>query len=615
MSTWKELKERRLVQILVSYAVAGWVVVSIVGEVIDRGVLPEILFRILLVLYFGGMLIAAISGWYHGEKGNQKVTRIELVLLVAVSLATLGAAGYTVQHHQQMEEVRLAAGEAGLDLRRLAVLYFRDMSRGGDLAFLADGISESLIERLSRSRSLEVLSRNASGRFRDPSISLDSIARALSAGTLVDGTVSRRGDDIRVDFSLLDGAGGAEIQRGRVERPADDLFALQEQVAEEVALLLGRWLEEEVDLRESRGGTESVVAWTLFQRAERAKEEGERLQEEGDREGFAEFYRAADSLYAEAELADPTWTPPLVQRGHLYDLLAQAAFRSSPGEAESWINAGIQYAERALSMDPRSPEAHYVRGRLEYFRWRAGLNPNPRISERSFRQAMADLEQATRLDPSHAEAWSILSLLYSEEADNTEAKLAARRAFEADEFLRNADEVLFRLYATSYDLEQMRDAADYCREGGRRFPRHILFRECRLWLLAAPFAQAPAADPEAAWTSLDQYLEVAPPGHRDYLRIKGQILVAGALGRAELTDSAEAVLARSRPSPDLDPEMELMGLEALIRLHMGQKEEALDLLKTYLTANPNHRDGWQWTAHWWWRPLQQEPEFRALVEG
>jgi len=615
VSTWKELKERRLVQIVVSYAVAGWLVLSVFGEVIDRGVLPEVLYRILLVLYFGGLVAALISGWYHGEKGEQNVTRGEVVLLSLVAVGTLAAAGFTFQSHQRMEEVRLAAGEAGLDLRRLAVLFFRDMSRGGDLTFVADGITESLIERLSESQNLDVLSRNASAQFRDPSISRDSIATALSAGTLVDGTVSRRGEEIRVDFMLFDGASGAEIQGGRVERPADEVLALQEDLTDEVALLLGRWLEDEVELREARRGTENAAAWTLFQRGERAREEGEQFQEEGDEEGFTQRYRAADSLYGEAERADPDWAQPLIQRGLLYDLLAQAAVRESPGQAESWLNAGVQYADRALSMDPRSPEAYYVRGRLNYFRWRSGLDPNPRVSEESFRQAVSDLEEATRLNPSHAEALSLLSLLYSEEADNVEAKLAARRAFEADEFLRNADEILFRLYATSYDLEQMRDATEYCQEGHRRFPRHILFRECRLWLLAAPYPQALAPDPEDAWASLDQYLEVVPPSYRDYLKIKGQILVAGALARAELTDSAEAVLARSKPEPGLDPEMELMGLEALVRLHMGQKDRALTLLKTYLTANPNHREAWQWTAHWWWRPLQDDPEFRTLVEG
>jgi len=193
--------------------------------------------------------------------------------------------------------------------------------------------------------------------------------------------------------------------------------------------------------------------------------------------------------------------------------------------------------------------------------------------------------------------------------------LAAQRAYEADEFLQNADEVIFRLYATSYDLGQFRDATTWCDRGRDRFPEHILFRECRLWLLAVPSPQAPRPDPAEAWDLLSSYLEAAPPSLQEKLRLKGQILVAGTLGRAELTDSAEAVLSRSQAPPSLDPEMELLGLEAVVRLHMGQKEEALDLLRTYLTANPQHRKGWQWSAHWWWRPLQDDPEFRALVEG
>jgi TolB-like protein/tetratricopeptide (TPR) repeat protein len=615
VSTFKELKERRLVQIVVSYAVAGWVVLSIFGEVIDRGVLPELLYRVLLVLYFGGLVASVIAGWYHGEKGHQKVTRMEVALLGIVAVATLGGAGMTIRQHFQMENVRLAAGEAGLDLRRLAVLYFQDLTRGEDLAYLADGLTESLILRLSESQTLDVLSENASGRFRDPSITLDSIGRALSVGTLVDGSVERRGENLRVNFSLHDGASGAEIQRGTVERPAEDLFALQDEVAKELGTLLGGWLTEEVDLREAREGTESVVAWTLFQRGERKRNDGAERWEDGDLDGFTLSYREADSLFAEAERADPNWAPPLTQRALLSDLLAQAAIREDPRQAESWLNAGVQYADRALILDSRSSDAHLVRGRLEYFRWRTRLAATPRESDQAFEKAMADLQEATRLDASLAEAWMILSVLHSEQADNTEAKLAARRALEADEFLRNADEVLFRLYTTSYDLEQFRDATEYCDEGLRRFPRHALFRECRLWLLAAPYAQAPEPDPDEAWDTLERFLELLPSRLVEYQRLKGQILVAGTLGRAELTDSAEAVLIRSRATPDLDPELELMGYEALVRLHMGQKEEALDLLKTYLTTNPHHREGWQWTAHWWWRPLQEEPEFRALMEG
>jgi TolB-like protein len=613
--SWKELKERRLVQIVVSYAVGGWVAVSILGEVIDRGVLPEIVYRVALVLYFGGMVAAVITGWYHGEKGQQEVTKPEVALLSIVGLITVGFCVQTVRSHLDEEARRMAALEAGNPLNNLAVLYFQDLTRGEDLTYLADGLTEALIDRLSESQSLTVLSRNASAQYRDASIPIDSIGKALEVGTVVDGTVERRSDDLRVTFSLFDAWSGQPLQEREIERPFEDLFALQDELVEEVAVELGRLLAEEVDLRDERRGTESVVAWTLFQRGEKERESGLRALDNGDTDEFTRAFRAADSLYAEAERDDPEWALPLIRRGLLSDGLAEFAAQETPGQARSWVNAGMQYVERALGLNPRSPEAFYTRGKLKYLTWRYGLAEGPRESEQAFQEAMADLREATDLDPSFAEAYSLLSLLFSEDANNIEANLAAQRAYEEDEFLRNADEILFRLYATSYDLELFPDAETHCATGRRRFPRQYLFRECRLWLMEAPSPRAPQADPDLAWDLLESYLDVVPRGAEEYLRLKGQILVAGILGKAELPDSANAVLSRSRASMDLDPEMELLGLEALIRLHIGEKEESLRLLRTYLTANPQHREGWQWTAHWWWRPLQDDSEFRSLVEG
>ena len=198
MLSWKELKERRLVQIVVSYAVAGWVIISIFGEVIDRGVLPEILYRILLVLYFGGMVAALVTGWFHGEKGHQEFTKLEIALLAIVALGTLGLTGKTVQSHLATEARREAGEAAGLSLRTVAVLYFRDQSRGEDLSYLADGLTESLIDQLSENQGLDVLTTSASARFRDSTIPLDSVARVLGSGTIVDGVVEGRGETVRV---------------------------------------------------------------------------------------------------------------------------------------------------------------------------------------------------------------------------------------------------------------------------------------------------------------------------------------------------------------------------------------------------------------------------------
>ena len=176
MLSWKELKERRLVQIVVSYAVAGWVILSIFGEVIDRGVLPEILYRVLLVLYLGGFVAATVTGWFHGEKGHQKVTRPEVVLLTIVGLLTLAGSVQTVRGHMAEQAMRAAGLESGIPLNHLAVLYFQDRTRGEDLTYLADGLTETLIDRLSRTQTLTVLTQNASALYRDSDLPFDAIA-------------------------------------------------------------------------------------------------------------------------------------------------------------------------------------------------------------------------------------------------------------------------------------------------------------------------------------------------------------------------------------------------------------------------------------------------------
>jgi TolB-like protein len=156
-----------------------------------------------------------------------------VALLSVVSVLTLGAVAQTVRGHLVNQALRTAGEAGGLPLNQLAVLYFQDRARGEDLTYLADGLTESLIRRLSQAQALTVLSNNASDRYRDSNLPLDAIASAFEVGTIVDGTVEKRGERLRVTVSLADGFSGAEIQRQTVERPADDLFALQDTLAEE----------------------------------------------------------------------------------------------------------------------------------------------------------------------------------------------------------------------------------------------------------------------------------------------------------------------------------------------------------------------------------------------
>ncbi len=610
----KELKQRRIVQIVASYAVSGWVALEVAGALIERDILPDIIYRVGLVVYLGGLAVAVIAGWFHGEKGDQKASRGEIALLVLVAGATLFFSVQTVRSYNEAQLAGMTGTSGSLNLDRVAVLYFQDLSRDGELGYLADGVTETLIERMEGgSGALDPISLSGSEQFRGSTLPRDSIATLLSAGTLLEGSVEPRGEQIRVQVALFDGESGAEINRTTLDRPAADLFALQEDVANEVSDLLRVWLGSEINLRRARRGTDNVVAWTDLERGDRARREAEERLQDDDVTGFVADIQRADSLYAAAESADPEWADPTVRRAIVASRWGELSAGDDPGEAREYLDLAHERAGEALVKDPRSAHALYVQGTVDYLVWAMGLSSSATEADERFARARASLEEATDLDPTLAAGFNTLSILYSQIPDLVEANLAARRALEADEFLRSADGVLRRLYATSYDLEQFREAIQYCDQGKERFPDTPEFTECRLWLMAAP--RGLSADVDEGWRIVDEHLALLPETERARAAVQDRLVMGAVLARAEMPDSARAVLAAASAdaTPALDPERELLGVEALGYLALDDPDAALDRLKVYLTASPEHREGWRWSSHWWWRTLQDDPEFKRLI--
>jgi hypothetical protein len=223
------------------------------------------------------------------------------------------------------------------------------------------------------------------------------------------------------------------------------------------------------------------------------------------------------------------------------------------------------------------------------------------------------------ISPTNASAWSVLSHLHYQKPDFTEAKLAALRAYEEDAYLSAAPDIVWRLYTTSYDLEDFSGASQWCAEGARRFPDNPRFVECRLWLLTG---RARDADIPRAWALVDSLGARLTPSERESRGREHQMVVAGVIARvaagdsarrSSLADSARRVLLRARAGPEADPEGELLGTEAFVRTLLGDKDEAFRLLKQYFVANPGHRALFAQGNTWWWRPLRDDPRFAELV--
>jgi TolB-like protein len=503
---------------------------------------------------------------------------------------------------------------AGLDPRHIAVLYFRPRVGQDSLAYLADGVTEELIHQLSRVPTLRVISQNGVGPYRRSDVPPDSVARALRVGTLVQGTVAQSGGRLRVSVALIDGATGAELGSTSIERPYKEIFSLQDDLAQEVAVFLRRRLGEEVQRKvaEIRAQRHRPRAWHLFQHAEELTRDVDELLAAGDTNGAAAHLGSADSLLVLAQQVEPGWVRPSVARGRLALSRLDLVGTFDKPYYDRWTRAGLAQAQRALGIDGEDAEALDLRGSLRYYRWLLNLSASQAESSELLAGAEADLQDAVSADPTTASAWTVLSHLRMSQSQPAQAKLAALRAYEADPYLASARQTLWRLFQSSLDLEDAAESRRWCDEGRRRFPDSYRFAECQLWLYALKGQSLDLGRLEPLYR---RYLELTPPTDRLLHEHYGRMIVAIALARAGLRDSADAVARRARADTVVDETRDLANLEAIARTILGERDEALRLLGLYLSANPQFREGMARERTWWFRDLRSDPRYAELVGG
>ena len=282
--------------------------------------------------------------------------------------------------------------------------------------------------------------------------------------------------------------------------------------------------------------------------------------------------------------------------------------------AKPWITQGMAHAGRALALDPDNPDALELRGNLQYWSWLLGLEPVPSKAEALLDSAKADFEKATVKNPAQAGAWASLSHLYYQTPENSlvDVNLAARKALEADAFLSNASVIMNRLFLSSYDLGQFPDAVHWCDELNRRFGTSMEAAQCQLFLQTT---KSITPDVPRSWALADSMMARAPGSEREFRRLYGNMLVANVLARTGQGDSARKVIERSKGNAEIDPTRDLTLLGAYAFVQLGDKEQAVKMLKTYLSANERRRASLATDPGWQLRSLAEDPAFKQLVAG
>lgn len=387
MSLWHELRERRVVEWGVGYAAAAWGVLEAVDVLGDHFAWPAALFRFVAVSAATGFPLTVVLAWYHGKHGRQRTTRVEAVLLGMILLLGVGS-GWLLRAPGASE-----AAESNALARSIAVLPFTNLSSSDETEYFSDGVTQEIMHALAQVPGLWVAARTSSFAFKGRSLPAREIARQLGVRQLLDGTVRREGDRVRIAVQLVDAPSGRALWSEQYDRLITDIFAIQAEISRRVAQQLQLRSVLASDLSER--GTRDAEAFDLYLRGLYA------MTAELD-------YRGGHDYFQQAVARDSTYALALAGLAEAYNQLDE------PERAEA-------AARRALELHADLPEAHTALAfTLAFNRWdwaaaeaelaRAlELNPNDVLAVQHWAyvyqstgrndEAIATIERAQRLDP------------------------------------------------------------------------------------------------------------------------------------------------------------------------------------------------------------------------
>jgi len=285
------------------------------------------------------------------------------------------------------------------DRAAIAVLPFTNMTGDPGQEYFSDGISEDIITALSKLRSFSVIARNSSFIYKGKSVHIKRVADELGVGYVVEGSVRRAGDRVRITAQLNDAATGSHLWAERYDRQLADVFAVQDEITEAVVAAIEPQLYAAENFRASRKPPDSMDAWELLMRA------------------LSHFWRATreDNVVAQALLEKAVAIDP--NYGRALGVLATSHCFCTHMAWEDGTTA-VPIAERAafaaIATDSEDPWAHLALGLVHLY-------------ERRFDDSLAELETALRLNPSFSLAHSYYGLTLSYCGRWQEGALAAQR--------------------------------------------------------------------------------------------------------------------------------------------------------------------------------------------
>jgi TolB-like protein/Tfp pilus assembly protein PilF len=388
MSLFDELKRRKVFKVGAGYLVVAWLAVQAASIGFPAFDAPPWALRIFILVIFLGFPISLVFAWAfdvtpEGLKAEGGVRNSKGFLLIAAGLAALAFAWYFKGQPAYLDAANPAvatspAGTAAtpakpsapISKKSIAVLPFVNMSADKDQEYFSDGIAEEILNALAQVKDLKVAGRTSSFQFKGKSDDLRAVGQALGVAHILEGSVRKQGDKVRITAQLVQTEDGFHVWSETYDGDLKDVFTLQENIARSITDKLQVILQGEQSQRLVEAPTQNTEAYTLYLQA---------TQVFNRRDGVR-FPTAIQQLGRALQL-DPKFA-----RAHarLASIEAVAA-NYDPGVRESAATAVEEHARKAMQLDPRLAEPHAALGAL-YTR------------NRRYIEAFETLERALALD-------------------------------------------------------------------------------------------------------------------------------------------------------------------------------------------------------------------------
>jgi len=454
-----ELKRRNVYKVAIAYGVVAWLLIQIATQVFPFFEIPNWVVRLVVLVIIIGFPVALIIAWAfeltpeglkrtetadaeHSAGRSRKRTWIYVVIIAgAISIGLFFLGRYTNSKQN-----------AGAELpgKSIAVLPFDNLSRDPDNAYFAEGVQDEILTRLAKVADLKVISRTSTQKYKSAPDNLRDIAKQLGVSNILEGSVQRAADQVRVTVQLINATNDAHLWAETYDRKLTDIFTVESEIAKTIADTLRAKLTGSEERMMSKKPTANPEAYEFYLKGRFFwnKRTGVDL-------------RKAIDYFNQAVAKDPSYALAYAGLADAYVLLSGFG-AASPKDSLPQAKAA---AEKALELDSTLGEAHasLAQALLAYdfdfaganreFQHAIELNPNYATAHHwygesvlaplsQFEDAIAQLKRALQLDP--------LSMIIN--ADVGTVLTNARRYDEAIEQLRKTLEMDPSFYYAHYNL-------------------------------------------------------------------------------------------------------------------------------------------------------------------